>query len=95
MTSTKPDQARRQMQEAIKFLGEHGVYFQKMTEHQVKIESINYYPAKGTIYCDGAKRALPEKGLEALLRTVRKLEPSSIHSPLDNNPTVIPLNAKD
>ena len=38
------------------------------TPYQLKVtETISYYPAKGTIFIDGATGALPQRGLQALL----------------------------
>lgn len=41
--------------------------------HQIKVSSnISFYPDKGTIYRDGDKKPLPERGVEALLELLGK-----------------------
>lgn len=40
--------------------------------YQLKVSpDLNYYPAKGTIYRDGAPSPLPDRGLEALIQLLR------------------------
>jgi hypothetical protein len=41
--------------------------------YQLKVSpDLNYYPAKGTIYRDGAPSPLPDRGLEALIRLLHE-----------------------
>lgn len=41
--------------------------------HQIKVSSdISFYPDKGTIYRDGDKKPLAERGVEALLELLGK-----------------------
>ncbi len=55
------------MVEAITKLNERGIGFDRPTHWQLKIDEWNFYPVRGTIYCDGALDAEPERGLDALL----------------------------
>ncbi len=78
MNNSNPDQANQHMLEEMEVLEGHGISFERMTDHQIKIGGINYYPKKGTIYLDGVKKAQPHKGVDALLSTIREFEPTFI-----------------
>jgi hypothetical protein len=56
---------------AIKALIKNKIAFEKKTEYQLKVGDLSFYPIRGTIYRDGDLKALPEKGLEALIALVR------------------------
>ena len=58
------------MSEAIRALMLAGIDVRRpdKTPYQLKVtQSINFYPAKGTIFIDGTAGALPQRGLQALL----------------------------
>jgi len=52
----------------VALLEKLGVRFWRPNPHQLKIGPVSFYPHKGTVYIDGDKRALPERGLKALER---------------------------
>jgi hypothetical protein len=52
---------------ATQWLVEHGIPFKQMTEYQLKIGRINFYPGKGTSFRDGDKTRHAVKGLEGLI----------------------------
>ena len=58
------------MQIAIDVLNRARVKCERKTKWQLKIGDLSYYPDKGTICRDGPDRALPERGLESLMRLV-------------------------
>jgi hypothetical protein len=62
------------MQECIDTLLVRGLDFERMSRWQIKIDSVNYYPDRGTIFVDGDDAALKERGLDALLTTIGKLK---------------------
>ena len=90
MNNAKRERADWLRKQAVEFLKNHGVIFQEMTPYHIKIGSVNFYPAKGTICFDDGEKAIPEKGLEALLTTIRKIEPLFIKkAPENENRTII------
>lgn len=58
------------MKDAIHVLNKLGVTFKRPTLYQLKIVDLSYYPGRGTIFRDGSTEAMPEKGLDALLRVI-------------------------
>lgn len=56
------------MRDALLMLKQHGIPTRKVSEYQIKIGQVNYYPGKGSIYLDGATRPMDEHGFRALLR---------------------------
>jgi hypothetical protein len=58
------------MQDAMDELTCAGIDFEQTSQYQLKIGDLNYYPAKGTIFRDGDKKALKERGLDALLKLI-------------------------
>jgi hypothetical protein len=54
------------MSQARQWLIEHGISFEQMTDYQLKIGRINFYPGKGTIFRDGDKTRHSVIGLEGL-----------------------------
>lgn len=68
-----PARSKKQLfDEALAWLEAEGIQPERPTEHQIKVGAINYYPGKGTIYLDGAKRICDEKGLEGLITILRR-----------------------
>ncbi|UGA43020.1 hypothetical protein HU230_0032820 [Bradyrhizobium quebecense] len=68
-----------EMNSAIKRLTALGIRHQQTSPFQIKVGPYNFYPNKGTIYLDGAKTALTERGLEkflTILNNVRTLNKS-------------------
>jgi hypothetical protein len=54
------------MSQARQWLIERGIPFEQMTDYQLKIGRINFYPGKGTIFRDGDKALHSVIGLEGL-----------------------------
>lgn len=54
------------MGQARQWLTERGIPFEQMTDYQLKIGRINFYPGKGTIFRDGDKARHSAIGLEGL-----------------------------
>lgn len=59
------------VQHALRRLYEAGVRFDLKTVHQIKVDDLNFYPAKGTIFRDGDPGALDQDGLDAFIRLVK------------------------
>lgn len=57
---------KRLRDEALQWLEAKGIEYEPLTEHQIKIDAINFYPGKGTIYIDGEEGACKERGLQGL-----------------------------
>lgn len=57
------------MRAAIDELERRNVDFIRPTQHQLKIDDINFYPDTGTIVVDNG-RALLQRGLEELLKLI-------------------------
>jgi hypothetical protein len=62
---TYPDDSPA-MQAALRWLTQAGLRFARPTRYQLKIGPLSFYPDKGTLYRDGDRQALPERGLPAL-----------------------------
>ena len=95
MSKAKHKQADWLREKAKEFLKERGVFFEEMTRHHLKIGMVNYYPATGSICLDGGKHALPDKGLNALFRIIKKKEPDFIQKPSENAVGVIYLDTNE
>jgi len=54
------------MRAALRWLTQAGLRFTRPTRYQLKIGALSFYPDKGTLYRDGDRQALPERGLPAL-----------------------------
>ena len=68
------------MGQARQWLIERGIPFEQMTDYQLKIARINFYPGKGTIFRDGDKArysVIGLKGLADLLKTDGHMRPNS------------------
>ena len=68
------------MGQARQWLIERGIPFEQMTDYQLKIGRINFYPGKGTIFRDGDKArysVIGLKGLADLLKTDGHMRPNS------------------
>ncbi len=57
---------------AMKKLKERGIRFKLCAPNHIKVGELNFWPATGRIYADGAPRALRETGLEAFLNYIDK-----------------------
>jgi hypothetical protein len=60
------DETRRQIAELLA----RGFPVRRLTEYQLKIGDINYYPTKGTITIDPSQRH-PKKGFNALIELLQ------------------------
>ena len=65
--TTYPDDSPA-MRAALHWLTQAGVVFTRPTRYQLKIGPLSFYPDKGTLYRDGDRQALPDRGLPALQR---------------------------
>lgn len=65
------------MRRAIEALNEAGIRFTRPTKYQLKVDDLNFYPTKGTIFRDGDDAALNERGLEAFMALLSK----PVHEP--------------
>ena len=63
--TTYPDDSPA-MRAALHWLTQAGVVFTRPTRYQLKIDPLSFYPDKGTLYRDGNRQTLPERGLPAL-----------------------------
>lgn len=63
-----------EMRETIATLHREKISFARKTPFQLKICDLGFYPGKGTIYRDGDLQALPERGLDSLLKLLRDLK---------------------
>ena len=59
-----------QVRHAMRVLRDRGVAFQLKTVHQLKVDDLNFYPARGTIFRDGDVAALEQNGLDALISLI-------------------------
>lgn len=66
------------MRRAIEALTEAGIRFTRPTKYQLKVDDLNFYPTKGTIFRDGDDAVLKERDLEAFMTLLSK----PIHEPL-------------
>lgn len=66
LINSKQANAANAMQEAKAWLEEHGLLYQHLPPHQLKIGSINFWPGTGTITIDGEPGKRPAKGLAGL-----------------------------
>jgi hypothetical protein len=78
------------MKDAIDTLNELGVTFNRPTQYQLKIGDLSYYPGRGTIFRDGGPKAMPEKGLEALVLVINCMKQK-----LNPRPAAYPKPADD
>ncbi|TXN76057.1 hypothetical protein FV234_24780 [Methylobacterium sp. WL8] len=78
-----PAKCSPSVQHALHRLREAGVRFDLKTVHQIKVDDLNFYPAKGTIFRDGDAGALDQDGLDAFIRLVRPA-PRARHGDADD-----------
>ena len=69
--SITPDKHKSAMAATVRRLKTERIDYEVMTPHQIKVDDINFYPGRGTIYRDGDRRALPESGLENFIALAR------------------------
>lgn len=63
------------MDEALAWLRAEGVPHKKLTDHHIKVDrNISWWPARGTIFRDGAKSRYPEPGRRALAKLLKLKE---------------------
>ena len=83
---TDPDDSPA-MQTALRWLTQAGLRFTRPTRYQLKIGALSFYPDKGTLYRDGDRQALPERGLPALQHLLDR--PRPVRCPgLDDQPSM-------
>ena len=73
-TLYKPDDSLR-MQLAIKRLVNYGYAVSRKSPHQLKVGSLNFYPDRGTITQDGAKR-IEQKGIDQFIALLKEHDPA-------------------
>ena len=80
--SINPDTHKSAMEAAIRRLQQENIHFEVLTAFHIKVGDLNFYPGRGTIYCDGERRALPKSGLDAFVDCARpyKRTEESVHS---------------
>jgi hypothetical protein len=66
------DRERTSMDKAKLWFERQGLRVEVMTDYHLKYEEVNFYPDKGTIFCDGEKRRRLEKGLAGLECVLRE-----------------------
>src|SRR5215218_8723195 len=71
------------MRAALRWLTQAGLRFTRPTRYKLKIGALSFYPDKGTLYRDGDRQALPERGLPALQCLLD--QPRPVHRP-DRSP---------
>ena len=64
------------MVDAIKALQDAGIRFERPTIHQLKVDSWNFYPARGTIFRDGAEKAERDTGVASFIARVQGASPA-------------------
>lgn len=69
----KSDVHRLKMTEAKEALRELSVQYEATTPYQIKVGAYSFYPGRGTIYMDGAEKALAEKGLVEFIKVLGRL----------------------
>ena len=80
--TTHPDDSPA-MQAALGWLTQAGLRFTRPTRYQLKIGPLSFYPDKGTLYRDGDRQALPERGLPALQALLGNHQPRASGRPSD------------
>ena len=60
------------MRTAMDWLKGQGIAFRRPTDWQLKIGNLNFYPDKGTIFRDGGRHPLPQRGLNGLKELLRR-----------------------
>ena len=72
-----------EMRKAINALNGAKINYERKNKHQLKIGKYNFYPRKGTIYCDGDKGPLCERGLDAFMHIFEETKEcfTNIHEP--------------
>lgn len=79
----KPDDSIN-MQRAIKRLVSNGYEVSRKSPHQLKVGSCNFYPDRGTITRDGAKR-IEQKGIDHFITLLQECEaPTRSRPPFRN-----------
>jgi hypothetical protein len=71
------------MRAALRWLAQAGLRFTRPTRYQLKIGPLSFYPDKGTLYRDGDRQALPERGLPALQALLGNHQPRTSGRPSD------------
>lgn len=66
------DRSAAGISEAIDFLNEAGIPFDRPSKLQVKIGPVNFYSGKGRVHVDGERTIRPGTGLEALKAVLRE-----------------------
>jgi hypothetical protein len=51
-----------------------GFDFHQPSPNHLKIGPYNFYPGTGTIYRDGDRRSLPERGLKTFMQMIRRFK---------------------
>lgn len=64
------------MKEAMRVLDSKKIRFARVTEHQLKVGPLNYYPTKGTITLDGGP-VVSARGIDAFLRLAEAVQDGS------------------
>ena len=57
----------------INWLMQHKVPFIRCSRYHLKVQSLNYYIGKGTLFCDGDLAAQDERGVEAFKKHLTRL----------------------
>lgn len=65
---------REKLEEVTRILDECGVNYEMKSKFHIKIDEINYFPGKGTIYLDGDFGKLEETGIEALKQVLKEYD---------------------
>ena len=61
-----------EMRKAINALNGAKINYERKNEYHLKVGKFNFYPVKGTIYCDRDKKPLCERGLDAFMHILEK-----------------------
>jgi hypothetical protein len=61
-----------EMRKAINALNGAKINYERKNEHHLKVGKFNFYPVKGTIYCDRDKKPLCDRGLDAFMHILEK-----------------------
>ena len=61
----------------IRRLQKEKIGFDVKTPYQIKVDDLNFYPGRGTIFRDGDTKALREIGLDAFVALITKQQKAS------------------
>jgi hypothetical protein len=81
-----------EMKTTIDVLNRAFVTYERKTKWQLKIGNLSYYPNKRKIYRDGDDRALPERGLESLMRLIAEMQQMAQHIQKIGKPEILDLS---